>query len=67
MEVAAILSIILLDYLDFCLIIALLFINSALGYYEERSAGKAISALERSLSPTCIVRVFTFFHNVIES
>lgn len=55
MEIAAILSIVLLDYLDFCLIVALLFANAALGFYEERSAGIAISALEKSLSLTCIV------------
>jgi H+-transporting ATPase len=57
MEIACILSIVLLDYLDFGLIIFLLFANATLGYWEEKQAGDAISALEASLSPTCIVSV----------
>lgn len=55
MEIACILSIVLLDYLDFGLILFLLFANAALGYYEEKQAGDAIAALEASLSPVCIV------------
>ncbi|KCV69327.1 H+-transporting ATPase [Fonticula alba] len=51
MECAAILAIILLDYVDFGLIIALLFINSTIGFLEERSAGNAIAALKAQLAP----------------
>lgn len=40
MEVAAILAIILLDYPDFCLIIALLIMNATISYREEASADK---------------------------
>lgn len=40
MEVAAILAIILLDYPDFCLIIALLVMNATISYREEASADK---------------------------
>lgn len=57
MEIACILSIVLLDYLDFGLIIFLLFANAGLGYWEEKQAGDAIAALEAGLSPVCIVRV----------
>jgi H+-transporting ATPase len=53
MELAAILSIILLDYADFGLILALLLLNSSIGYWEERSSGNAIAALKAQLSPTC--------------
>jgi magnesium-transporting ATPase (P-type) len=65
MELAAILALVLLDYLDFVLIVALLFTNAALGFYEERTARKAISALEQSLSPSCIVRKKSFLAVVL--
>ncbi len=42
MEVAAILAIILLDYPDFCLIIALLVMNATISYREEASADKVL-------------------------
>lgn len=51
MEVAAILAIILLDYPDFCLIIALLVMNATISYREEASADKAIKALTAALAP----------------
>eukprot|EP01134_Creolimax_fragrantissima_P008142 CFRG8142T1 len=51
MEVAAILSIILLDYVDFVLILLLLLLNAAIGYKEESAAGDAIAALAASLAP----------------
>ncbi len=40
MEIAAILAIILLDYPDFCLILALLVMNATISYREEASADK---------------------------
>jgi hypothetical protein len=51
MEIAAILSIILLDYVDFILIFGLLFLNAIIGYHEETSAGNAIAVLTSTLSP----------------
>ncbi|KNC80656.1 plasma-membrane proton-efflux P-type ATPase [Sphaeroforma arctica JP610] len=51
MEVAAVISIILLDYVDFALIIILLLLNAAIGYREEAAAGDAIAALAASLAP----------------
>ncbi|KAA8496232.1 Plasma membrane ATPase [Porphyridium purpureum] len=51
MEVAAIIAIALLDYLDFGLIIALLLCNACIGYYEESNAANAIDALMASLAP----------------
>ena len=51
MEVAAIIAIALLDYADFCLIIALLFLNATISYVEESNADKAIKALTAALAP----------------
>eukprot|EP01134_Creolimax_fragrantissima_P006885 CFRG6885T1 len=51
MEIAALISIILLDYLDFALIIVLLFLNATIAYHEEAAAGDAIAALTASLAP----------------
>lgn len=53
MEVAAIIAIALLDYADFCLIIALLFLNATISYVEESNADKAIKALTAALAPKC--------------
>ncbi len=55
MEIAAIISVVLGDYVDFGLIIALLFLNATIGYYEEHSSGNAIAALKAQLAPTCKV------------
>ncbi|EGG23155.1 P-type ATPase [Cavenderia fasciculata] len=49
MEIAALVSIILLDWVDFILICALLFLNASIGYYEEHTAGNAVEALKNSL------------------
>jgi len=49
MEVAAIISIILGDYVDFGLIIALLILNATIGFYEEHNAANAIAELKASL------------------
>uniref|UniRef100_K3X4S9 Cation-transporting P-type ATPase N-terminal domain-containing protein n=1 Tax=Globisporangium ultimum (strain ATCC 200006 / CBS 805.95 / DAOM BR144) TaxID=431595 RepID=K3X4S9_GLOUD len=51
MEVAAILSIVLLDYSDFGLILFLLLLNAIIGYLEEIQAGDAVSALMGQLAP----------------
>ncbi|KAI0042080.1 plasma-membrane proton-e [Auriscalpium vulgare] len=44
------------DWQDFAGIIALLFINSGIGFYEERGAGNAVKALMDSLAPKAKVR-----------
>ncbi|GAM17154.1 hypothetical protein SAMD00019534_003290 [Acytostelium subglobosum LB1] len=49
MEIAAIVSIILLDYADFALICGLLLMNATIGYFEEHTAGNAVEALKNSL------------------
>ncbi|KAI9917888.1 hypothetical protein PsorP6_012695 [Peronosclerospora sorghi] len=51
MEVAAILSIVLLDYADFALILFLLLLNACIKYFEELQAGDAVSALMGQLAP----------------
>jgi magnesium-transporting ATPase (P-type) len=51
MEVAAIIAIALLDYADFCLIVALLFLNATISFVEESNADKAIKALTAALAP----------------
>ena len=55
MEIAAIVSIVLLDYADFGLIVALLLLNSTIAFMEERSAGDAVAALKAQLAPQCKV------------
>ncbi|KAF8491111.1 plasma-membrane proton-e [Gautieria morchelliformis] len=44
------------DWEDFVGIVLLLFINSAIGFYEERNAGNAVKALMDSLAPKARVR-----------
>ncbi|PLW15227.1 hypothetical protein PCANC_11524 [Puccinia coronata f. sp. avenae] len=63
MEAAAIVAIALSngqgeppDWQDFVGIVLLLLINSAIGFYEERSAGNAVAALMDSLAPKAKVR-----------
>jgi H+-transporting ATPase len=56
MEIAAIIAIILGDYADFALILALLLINSTIAFWEEHSSANAVAALKASLTPTCKVR-----------
>ncbi|PSC74572.1 plasma-membrane proton-efflux P-type ATPase [Micractinium conductrix] len=51
MEAAAIIAIALLDYADFALIVALLFVNATISYVEEANADKAIKALTSALAP----------------
>jgi H+-transporting ATPase len=44
------------DWEDFVGIVLLLFINSAIGFYEERNAGNAVKALMDSLAPKAKVK-----------
>jgi len=44
------------DWQDFLGIVALLFVNSAIGFYEERNAGNAVKALMDSLAPKAKVK-----------
>eukprot|EP01121_Diplochlamys_sp_Union-15-3_P021993 TRINITY_DN9227_c0_g1_i4.p1 TRINITY_DN9227_c0_g1~~TRINITY_DN9227_c0_g1_i4.p1 ORF type:complete len:1054 (+),score=237.95 TRINITY_DN9227_c0_g1_i4:87-3248(+) len=53
MEIAAIISIALVDYVDFLLIIGLLIVNSTIAFWEEYSSGNAIAALKEQLKPHC--------------
>jgi H+-transporting ATPase len=63
MEAAALVSIALSnggglppDWQDFVGIVLLLFINSSIGFYEERNAGNAVKALMDSLAPKAKVK-----------
>ncbi|KAJ1796045.1 hypothetical protein LPJ59_003989, partial [Coemansia sp. RSA 2399] len=63
MEAAALVAIVLSngqgeapDWEDFIGIILLLIINSCIGFYEERGAGKAVEALMAALAPQCKVK-----------
>ncbi|PRP86554.1 P-type ATPase [Planoprotostelium fungivorum] len=56
MEVAAIASVILGDYLDFGLILGLLFVNSCISFFEEHNASSAIAELKNQLAPTADVK-----------
>jgi len=54
MEFAALLAIILGDYVDFILIFGLLTVNACIGFYEEHTAGNAMEALKGQLAPTAM-------------
>jgi len=63
MEAAALVAIVLSngghrppDWQDFLGIVCLLFVNSAIGFYEERNAGNAVKALMDSLAPKAKVK-----------
>lgn len=63
MEAAALVAIVLSngqgtppDWQDFCGIVFLLFVNSSIGFYEERNAGDAVKALMDALAPRAKVR-----------
>ncbi|KAF4618953.1 hypothetical protein D9613_009849 [Agrocybe pediades] len=63
MEAAALVAIVLSngqgkppDWPDFVGIILLLFVNSAIGFYEEHNAGNAVKALMDSLAPKAKVK-----------
>ncbi|ELR11003.1 plasmamembrane proton-efflux P-type ATPase [Acanthamoeba castellanii str. Neff] len=53
MEFAALLSFVLVDYVDGILITALLLLNACIGFYEDYSSGNAVAALQSALAPTC--------------
>ena len=44
------------DWEDFGVLLALQIINGSVGWYEERNAGNAISALRAQLAPQCFVK-----------
>eukprot|EP00884_Botryococcus_braunii_P002709 jgi/Botrbrau1/12439/Bobra.0094s0008.1 len=56
MEIAAILAIALLDYVDFALIVVLLVLNATISFVEESNADKAIKALTSALAPKAKVK-----------
>eukprot|EP01100_Stratorugosa_tubuloviscum_P007768 TRINITY_DN31_c1_g1_i1.p1 TRINITY_DN31_c1_g1~~TRINITY_DN31_c1_g1_i1.p1 ORF type:complete len:930 (+),score=552.90 TRINITY_DN31_c1_g1_i1:35-2791(+) len=55
MEVAALVSLILSDYVDAALIAALLIFNACISFYEEQSAGNALDALKASIAANAFV------------
>lgn len=55
-EAAAILSAVLGHWIDFYIILVLLFTNSFVRFYEEYQAGSAIKALKQYLSPKCTTK-----------
>jgi H+-transporting ATPase len=52
--VAAIVEIIIANYPDMAILIAINLINASLSYYESTKAGDAVAALKASLKPTAI-------------
>jgi H+-transporting ATPase len=49
-EAAAVMSIFVKDWVDFSIILVLLFFNAILGYWHERAAGNALDALKNALA-----------------
>ncbi|KAL6071260.1 Plasma membrane ATPase [Balamuthia mandrillaris] len=56
MEFAAVLAIVLGDYVDFILILALLVLNAVIGFWEDHSSSKAVDALKGQLAPMATCR-----------
>jgi len=54
-EAAAGLSLVLGDMSDFAIIVTMLLVNGAVGYWQESKAGNAIALLEKRLAPTARV------------
>jgi len=52
--IAAIVEIIIQNYPDFAILIAINLVNASLSYYETTKAGDAVAALKASLKPTAI-------------
>ena len=50
-EVAAVLSLIILHYEDFAIILTLLIVNAVVGFWQEKKADNAIELLKKRLSP----------------
>ncbi len=55
-EAAAVLSLIIGNYVDFYIIFSLLLVNGAVDFWEEFQAGNAIKALKKELALTCIAK-----------
>jgi H+-transporting ATPase len=55
-EVAALLSIFVHHYTDFVVILALLFLNTGVGFWHDRKADHAIELLKQKLAPNARVR-----------
>jgi len=55
-EAAVVLSAIVGDWVDFGIILVLLFMNAAIGFWEEYQAGNAIEALQKKLALNARVR-----------
>eukprot|EP01035_Chromulina_nebulosa_P028325 gene28325-37380_t len=49
LELAAIIAIVVLDYADFLIIIAMLFCNAALGFHEQMKAAASLKALTQKM------------------
>ncbi|XP_049851433.1 probable plasma membrane ATPase [Schistocerca gregaria] len=53
MEIAALIAVLFIDWLDMILILALLFGNATIAWWEEHSSGGAVKALQSQLTPMC--------------
>lgn len=55
-ELAAVLSLVLRDWADFGVILTMLLVNAAVGFFEENKASSAIAALKSRLAPSARVK-----------
>ncbi len=55
-EVAAVLSLLVRHWIDFAIILVLLLYNAGIGFWQERKAANALSALKKGLAPKAHVK-----------
>lgn len=65
MEAAALLAIGLRDWIDFGVIIGILFLNAFVGFYQEKQAADIVASLKGDIAMRCTVIRDSQEHNIL--